>query len=245
MDQKRLLQLREFQKTCGLLDARPTLLNIALTHPSYAYENAHLGWEHNQRLEFLGDAVLGLVVGAYLYLTYPHKPEGDLTKIRAAVVCEPTLAKVGRELGIGKYLLLGRGEEMNGGRERPSILADAVEAVIGAFYLSVGLAPVQAFILGHLEKDIAKVAEGNYGDYKTALQELVQKQTDETVNYRIIDEYGPDHDKRFVAGVVFRQQVLGQGVGRTKKEAEQKAARAVLEREDLVLWLRAQPKNNE
>lgn len=241
MNQKRLQELSEFQQACHLTDASPALLNIALTHPSFTYENGHLGWEHNQRLEFLGDAVLGLIIGSYLYHTYPHKPEGDLTKIRAAVVCESTLAKVGRELSVGRYLLLGRGEEMNGGRERTSILADAVESIIAAYYLSVGLEPVRKFVLAHLEKEIVRVVAGNYGDFKTSLQELVQKHTDESVVYQIMDEYGPDHDKRFVAGVMFRQEVLGQGVGRTKKEAEQKAAQAVLERTNLEFWLKVNP----
>jgi ribonuclease-3 len=221
----------EFKQRFGLEEADTQLLTQALTHPSFVFENLKRGWEHNQRLEFLGDAVLGLVVADHLYRCYPDQPEGELTKMRSAVVCEPTLARKSLELELGQYLRLGRGEEMSGGRERPSILADAFEAVTGALYLSLGLEAVRVFILGHLAGEIEQVAAGGqYVDYKTTLQELIQKQSDDVVQYTILAESGPDHNKSFVAGVILNDQLVGKGTGKTKKEAEQHAARAALDR---------------
>lgn len=203
------------------------LLTIALTHPSYLFENPQMGREHNQRLEFLGDAILDFIVAEYLYLSYPDRPEGELTKMRAAVVNETTLARNAREIDLGSELLLGRGEQSSGGRERPSILADAWEAVIGAIYLQFGLEVARRVILELLKPVIEEVANGNYGDYKTMLQEKAQSQESE-VSYRILLEEGPDHSKIFTAGVFLDGKLMAKGSGRTKKEAEQLAAREVL-----------------
>jgi ribonuclease-3 len=204
------------------------LFSTALTHPSYVFENPQFGKENNQRLEFLGDAILDFVIAEYLYLSYPDRPEGELTKMRAAVVNETTLAHKAHEIELGQELLLGKGEQVSGGRERPSILADAWEAVIGAIYLQYGLQEARRVILEMLKPSINEVAEGNYGDYKTVLQEKAQREERE-VNYQILVEEGPDHNKCFTAGVFLQGNLMGKGVGRTKKEAEQHAARQVLE----------------
>ncbi|MCR6544200.1 ribonuclease III [Dehalobacterium formicoaceticum] len=228
-------QVRQFaQKLAGMginltdLD----LLKQALTHPTYAYEHKKQKLFHNQRLEFLGDAVLGLVMGEYLYQKFPQKPEGDLTKMRAAVVCAASLAEQAKNLDFGSYLLLGRGEDLSGGRERNSVLADAFEAVVGAIYLECGLEGARKFLIGSLAGTVERLEHDNMGDYKTMLQELVQKYDDEGVSYTILHESGPDHQKVFVAGVKYRDELLTQGQGNSKKEAEQKAAQAALETVD-------------
>jgi len=172
--------------------------------------------------------ILDFVIAEYLYLSYPERPEGELTKMRAAVVNETTLAHKAQEIGLGQELLLGKGEQVSGGRERPSILADAWESVIGAIYLQYGLQEARRVILEMLKPSIYEVAEGNYGDYKTVLQEKAQREEIE-VNYQILAEEGPDHNKSFTAGVFLQGNLIGKGVGRTKKEAEQHAARQVLE----------------
>lgn len=211
------------------LDTPPNrLFTTALTHPSYLFENPHSGLENNQRLEFLGDAILDFVIAEYLYLNYPDRPEGELTKMRAAVVNETTLARKAKEIKLGEELLLGKGEQVSGGRERPSILADAWEAVVGAIYLQYGFLEARRVILELLKPAIAEVAQGNYGDYKTMLQEKAQREESE-VTYRILAEEGPDHNKRFTAGVFLQGKLMGTGIGRTKKEAEQRAAQQVLE----------------
>jgi len=211
------------------LDSPPNrLFMTALTHPSYLFENPQSGVENNQRLEFLGDAILDFVVAEYLYLNYPERPEGELTKMRAAVVNETTLARTAKQIRLGEELLLGKGEQVSGGRERPSILADAWEAVVGAIYLQYGLQEARRVILTLLKSEITEVAQGNYGDYKTMLQEKAQREETE-VSYRILAEDGPDHNKRFTAGVYLQGSLKGKGVGRTKKEAEQRAAQQVLE----------------
>ena len=202
------------------------LLVTALTHPSYAQEQGMT--ENNQRLEFLGDAVLNLVVANYLYIAYPNQSEGVLTKIRAKVVCERYLAKFARALNLGDYLILGRGEENSGGRNRNSILADALEAVIGALFLDQGLEYTESFVLGNMQKDIDAVADGDFYDFKSRLQELVQSMGRENVTYNIIKETGPAHDRTFVAGVSFKSRLLATGTGKTKKEAEQRAAEQAL-----------------
>lgn len=204
------------------------LFITALTHPSYVFENPQFGKENNQRLEFLGDAILDFIIAEYLYLSYPDRPEGELTKMRAAVVNETTLAHKAHEIGLGQELLLGKGEQVSGGRERPSILADAWEAVVGAIYLQYGFSEARRVILELLKPSIDEVAKGNYGDYKTLLQEKAQREEKE-VNYQILAEEGPDHNKCFTAGVFLQGDLMGKGIGRTKKEAEQHAARQVLE----------------
>lgn len=206
-----------------------SLLHQALTHTSFANESKQHGIIHNERLEFLGDAVLDLVIGEHLFRRFPGLPEGDLTKARAMVVCEPTLAQRALELGIGEYLLLGKGEAASGGRERISILADAFEAIIGAIYLDSGFAGTVKFVLVQLEKDLALIERGDYlKDYKTSLQEVVQKNSDSRITYEIVNERGPDHDKMFDAIVIINDRQMGRGSGRSKKEAEQRAAKLAL-----------------
>lgn len=205
------------------------LLSTALTHSSFTYENRHAGVENNQRLEFLGDAVLELAVSDYLYRTYPDRDEGELTKLRAAIVCEPSLARVAGELKLGYCLSMGKGEERSGGRERPSILADAFEALLGAVYLDQGPDRAAEIAINCLAPVIDDVMQGRLErDYKTELQELVQRYNGETVQYVILSEEGPDHDKTFTAGVFYRGQLSGTGSGRSKKDAEQQAAKWML-----------------
>ena len=202
-----------------------TLLENALTHSSFANENrGSLG--SNERLEFLGDSVLGMVTADFLYTEHPDLPEGDLTRTRAALVCEESLVEVADLLDLGAYLKLGRGEEAGGGRERPSIRADAVEAVLAAVYLDGGLAEarkiVQRFIL---DKESEKSASR---DYKTALQELVQRESGRVLTYRLTGESGPDHAKTFSVEVELNGKAVGAGSGHSKKEAEQMAAKAAI-----------------
>ncbi|MEW6623291.1 MAG: ribonuclease III [Bacillota bacterium] len=201
------------------------LVDMAFTHPTYAFENKLKDLESNQRLEFLGDAVLGLIVGHYLYDAFPKEPEGVLTKMRAAVVCEGTLATVARRLRIGEYLKLGKGEELTGGRERNSNLADAFEALVGAIYLDNGIINARQFVLNNLVDEIERFEAGEHRDYKTMVQELCQKLYGDNVTYGIISETGPDHHKQFEAGLYFQGKLLTIGSGFSKKEAEQAAAK--------------------
>lgn len=200
----------------------------ALVHSSYANERGEQGWESNERLEFLGDAVLQLVVSEYLYTRYGSLPEGELTRIRAAVVSTPTLARKGAELGLGRLLLLGKGEEATGGRERASLLENAFEALVGAVFLDGGLEEARRFVLRALEEDIALAARGEYRrDWKTELQELTQREG-MAPEYRVVAEGGPDHAKWFEVVVLVGDREAGRGRGRSKKEAEQEAARTAL-----------------
>lgn len=204
------------------------LLHQALTHSSFANESKNQGIAYNERLEFLGDAVLDLVISEHLFRQFPNLPEGELTKARAMVVCEPTLARHASNLKLGQYLLLGKGEASSGGRERISILADAFEAVIGAIYLDSGFSDAAKFIIEQLSEDLQLIERGEYSkDYKTLLQEVVQKDGDSKISYEIIGEWGPDHDKTFDAAVIVNLTQLGHGTGRSKKEAEQRAARQI------------------
>lgn len=205
------------------------LLSTALTHSSFTYENRHAGVENNQRLEFLGDAVLELAISDYLYRNNPDRDEGELTKLRAAIVCESSLARVAGDLKLGHCLSMGKGEERSGGRERPSILADAFEALLGAVYLDQGLDRAAEIAINCLAPIIEDVMEGRLErDYKTELQELVQRSSGETVQYVILREEGPDHDKTFTAGVLHQGRLCGTGTGRSKKDAEQQAAKWAL-----------------
>ena len=204
----------------------PRLLEKALTHSSYANEGRH-GLESNERLEFLGDSVLGFVAAKYLF-EKETGPEGELTKLRAAVVCEKALCSYSRELGLGDYLLLGKGERLTGGAERPSILADAFEAVIAAMFLDGGLEPVRGFVLRFGEKEANNQRKRHFKDYKTTLQEIVQQNPEEKLEYVLTGESGPDHSKQFVVEVHLNSNVIGTGRGRSKKEAEQQAAREAL-----------------
>ncbi|HZK02242.1 MAG TPA: ribonuclease III, partial [Anaerovoracaceae bacterium] len=195
---------------------------------SNEYRGKHI--HNNERLEFLGDSVLSTVVSEYVYLKYNNLPEGELTKVRANVVCESSLAHQAKSIDLGRYLLLGRGEEVTGGRDRISILADTFEAVIGALYLDGGIETARKFILNMLEDSIKLASTGGlFRDYKTDLQELLQSRFDDKISYRVIKEIGPDHDKTFEVEVVLGDKVLGKGRGKSKKEAEQNAAKKALD----------------
>lgn len=200
-------------------------LDIALTHSSYANEMKK-GRTSNERQEFLGDAVLSIIVSDYLFHTY-HLPEGELTKLRASMVCEKSLCEFAQQIELGKFLKLGRGEEQMGGRERPSILADAFEAVLAAIYLDGGIAPAQDFVLGFVT-EVLKSRHVSFTDYKTILQEIIQKNPEEKLTYVLVAEKGPDHDKSFVVEVHLNSNVIGRGEGGSKKGAEQAAAREAL-----------------
>lgn len=203
------------------------LIHQALTHSSYANERKHPNGS-NERLEFLGDSVLSIVVSDYLYKNL-NVAEGQLTKIRASLVCEKSLHIFAMKIHLGDFLLLGKGEENTGGRQRPSILADAFEAVIAAIYLDGGMEAAAKHILRFMPEDITHAAQPVFSDFKTVLQEVVQKNPEEKVEYVLIGEEGPDHDKRFVVEVCLNSQVIGKGSGRSKKEAEQLAAKEALE----------------
>ena len=206
------------------------LLQNALMHSSYANENRARGCTSNERLEFLGDSVLGMVTATRLYRLYPDMPEGKLSRLRAELVCEQSLHAVALELGLGSYIRLGHGEARNGGRERPSILADAVEAIIAAIYLDGGLESAQRFILDHILTGLAEGQMHHVADYKTDLQERVQRKPGQALEYTLLSESGPDHNKSFTMNVLLNGSEIGRGTGRTKKEAEQAAAKSALER---------------
>lgn len=215
-------KMEEFQQVIGYQFQNKNLLRQALTHSSYANEKHMHRLSDNERLEFLGDAVLEIISSEYLFNTYQDKPEGDLTKLRASIVCEPTLALCTKEMDLGKYLYLGKGEDMTGGRSRKSILSDALEAVIGAIYLDGGFASAKEFIHRFILNDIEH--KQLFFDSKTILQEVVQGKNEGELSYQLIREEGPDHDKKFVVEARIGEVVYGQGTGRTKKSAEQEAA---------------------
>ena len=201
------------------------LLRKAFTHSSYANEKHIEKYDNNERLEFLGDAVLELVISDYIFKNYPHMPEGELTKLRAGTVCEGSLAERARDISLSDYIMLGKGEETTGGRHRDSILADAFEAVIGAVYLDGGFDAARRHILGQLESTVGRIRLAlNIIDCKTRLQEEIQKTSKEPIHYEIVGESGPDHDKLFMAAVRHEGRLLGEGRGKSKKEAEQSAA---------------------
>ncbi|MCF2663374.1 ribonuclease III [Oscillibacter valericigenes] len=221
--------MKELEKKLNYTFRDPALLSEALSHSSYANEHRAAHLNSNERLEFLGDSVLGFVTAEFLFVQHPDLPEGDLTRIRAALVCEQSLYEVARKLELGKYLKLGRGEEAGGGRERTSILADATEAVFAAVYLDGGIGAASQLI--HrvlLDAEKEEAVEERRRDYKTALQELVQRTPGRTITYQLVEETGPDHCRVFVMEVSVDGQVSGRGEGRSKKEAEQAAAKAAL-----------------
>lgn len=223
--------MQELEKKLNYVFRNPALLEEALCHSSYANEHRAEHLNSNERLEFLGDSVLGFVTAEFLFAHHPDLPEGDLTRIRAALVCEQSLYEVAGKLNLGAYLRLGRGEESGGGRTRTSILADATEAVFAAVYLDGGIAAASALI--HrvlLDAEREEVVEERRRDYKTALQELVQRQADQVLTYRMVGERGPDHAKTFAAEVLLNGASVGAGSGHSKKEAEQAAARSALAR---------------
>lgn len=220
--------IKDLEENIGYKFRNITLLQNALTHSSYANEHWHDSLMSNERLEFLGDSVLGMVVAEYLYITFPDRPEGELTRMRADMVCEQALAIVAERLSLGEHLLLGHGEEQGGGRNRPSILADAVESVIAACFLDGGMDAAKQFIKEFVLCNVPITHLHNV-DYKTALQELVQKKKDQALCYELVGESGPDHDKRFTVAVYLNGQKVGEGIGSSKKRAEQESAHAALE----------------
>ena len=219
---------KELEDRLGYHFKNPQYLTTALTHSSYANE-AKGGRHSNERLEFLGDSVLGVVVADYLFKNCPDMPEGDLTKNRAALVCEKSLCGFSRQLGVGDFLLLSHGEQNSGGRSRPSILADAFEAIIAAIYMDGGMEEARRFVLNFVVPALKTAKPKAFKDYKTALQEIIQQNPEEHLEYVLTGESGPDHDKHFTVEVHLNSNVIGKGGGRSKKEAEQQAAREALE----------------
>ncbi len=220
--------LNELEAAIGYRFRNIGLLQNALSHSSYANERYHNSLMSNERLEFLGDSVLGMLVADYLYRTFPDRPEGELTRMRADMVCETALAVIANRLELGKYFLLGKGEEQGGGRTRNSILADAVESVIAACYLDGGMEAAAAFVEKFVLVNVPTKRMNN-ADYKTALQELVQQKKNQVLSYRLVGESGPDHDKQFTVELRLNDAVVGMGVGSSKKRAEQAAAQAAIE----------------
>lgn len=220
--------MQNLQNRLGYQFHNQDLLEQALTHSSFANENRKLGYKDNERLEFLGDSILGQITAEFLYRKNPEIPEGNMSKFRSELVCETALFEVAKHLDLGTYIKLGKGEEATGGRTRPSILSDAVEAVIAAIYLDGGFTPAKSFVDAYvLSNDIDYSAPS--GDWKTLLQEHVQRRPDSSIEYKQIAESGPDHNKRFTFCVMINGKNCGQGTGRTKKEAEQTAAKNALE----------------
>lgn len=220
-------ELHTLEQALGYQYKDLTLLDTALTHSSFANEHGQ-GYKYNERLEFLGDSVLGFITADKFFNHFKDLPEGRLTKLRASTVCEESLYGFAKELDLGSYLLLGKGELKSGGRERASILADAFEAVIASMYLDGGLEPARAFVL-HFVMGAVETHTVSFKDHKTKLQEVIQKNPEEELTYVLVGESGPDHDKRFEVEVHLNSNVIGKGIGRTKKQAEQEAAKEALE----------------
>ena len=219
--------IKDLEEAIGYHFHNISLLQNALTHSSYANERWHNSLLSNERLEFLGDSILGMVVAEYLFRTFPNRPEGELTRMRADMVCEKTLAAVANEIRLGEHLLLGHGEEQGGGRSRNSILADAMESVIAACFLDGGMEAAQRFIRRFILVEVP-VSKLHNVDYKTELQELVQQKRNQVLTYTLAGESGPDHDKQFEVEVSLNGRVVGRGCGSSKKRAEQDAARAAI-----------------
>ena len=220
--------IKDLEAAIGYQFRNIQLLQNALTHSSYANERWHNSLLSNERLEFLGDSVLGMLVAEYLYRTFPDRPEGELTRMRADMVCEHTLAAAANRIGLGDHLLLGHGEDRLGGRNRESILADAVESVIAACFLDGGLEAALQFVQKYILVEVP-VRKLNNVDYKTSLQELVQQKKNQVLGYALVGQSGPDHDKQFDVEVMLNGNVVGRGSGRSKKRAEQMAAKAAME----------------
>ncbi|WP_100010990.1 ribonuclease III [Lentibacillus sediminis] len=223
------MNVTQLEETTGISFNNHALLKQAFTHSSYVNEHREEATSDNERLEFLGDAVLELAVSQYLFRKNPNMPEGEMTKLRAAIVCEPSLENFARDLGFGDHMLLGRGEEQTGGRDRPSLLADVFESFLGALYLDQGFAVALEFFETHVFPKIKTGAFSHAMDYKSQLQELIQRDKNQTIKYVIAEEKGPSHDREFVAEASLNGEVAGKGTGRTKKEAEQRAAKAALD----------------
>lgn len=217
----------EFEAQIGYQFQNKKLLVEALTHSSYANEGKkHL--HNNERLEFLGDSVLSVIVAEYLFMHFKHIPEGELTRLRASLVCEQALYEFSKKIHLGEFLLLGRGEENTGGRERPSILSDAFEAVIAAIYLDGGMEAAKPYVLSFIPKDLSPKKSPNFSDYKTTLQEIIQQNREEKVEYVLTSESGPDHNKTFEIEIHLNSNIISMGTGKSKKQAEQNAAKEAL-----------------
>lgn len=227
-EKHKLIKLRELLDQLNITFQNEKLLKQAFTHSSYVNEHRKSVHEDNERLEFLGDAVLELLISHYLYKAYPSMSEGDLTKLRAAIVCEPSLVNFATSLSFGTFIYLGRGEEATGGRQRPALLADVFEAFVGALYLDQGIIDVEQF----LEKVVyPKIDEGAFShvmDFKSQLQETIQRNNLGSIHYEIVSESGPAHNRKFVSNVILNDKVIGSGQGRSKKESEQHAAQQAL-----------------
>ena len=219
--------IKDLETAIGYQFKNITLLQNALTHSSYANERWHNSLLSNERLEFLGDSVLGMLVAEYLYRNFPNRPEGELTRMRADMVCEKTLAAAANRIGLGNHLLLGHGEEQGGGRSRDSILADAVESVIAACFLDGGIQAALQFVRQFILVEVP-VTKLHNADYKTQLQELVQQKKNQVLSYAMVGQSGPDHDKKFDVQVSLNGSVVGSGSGSSKKRAEQMAAQAAI-----------------
>ena len=222
------MDFTEFENKIGYSFKDKTLLELALTHSSYANENRLK--KNNERFEFLGDSVLGFVTAEYLFSEYKNRPEGEMTKLRAAVVCEKSLFKFADQIELGKYIMLGKGEEQTGGRNRPSVVSDAFEAVVAAIYLDGGMDAAKEYILKFIKDAVKK--EVGFKDNKSLLQEKIQRDKNNVLVYEEVGEEGPDHDKTFVFQVKLNGEVVGLGKGKSKKEAEQNAAGIALEKID-------------
>ena len=220
--------IKDLEAAIGYRFSNITLLQNALTHSSYANERWHDSLKSNERLEFLGDSILGMVVAEYLYDHFPDRPEGELTRMRADMVCETSLAAVAAKLDLGRHLLLGHGEEQGSGRSRASTLADAVESIIAASFLDGGMEAAEGIIRRFILCNVP-VGKLHNADYKTALQELVQQKKNQVLSYALVGESGPDHDKEFFVEVSLNGQVIGKGSGSSKKRAEQAAAHDAIE----------------
>ena len=220
--------INELEAAIGYRFKNITLLQNALAHSSYANERWHDSLKSNERLEFLGDSILGMVVAEHLYRNFPDRPEGELTRMRADMVCETSLAAIANNINLGNHLLLGHGEELGGGRDRVSILADAVESIIAACFIDGGMEAAREFIARFVLCNVP-VTRLHNADYKTALQELVQQKKNQVLTYELTGESGPDHDKQFFVQVRLNDQIIGEGSGTSKKRAEQAAACAAIE----------------
>jgi ribonuclease-3 len=226
-----MVDWNECQKHLGISFRQESLLEMAFVHPSYLNENPSFAGSSNERLEFLGDAILNFIVAEKLYEEFPELSEGNLTEIRASLVCRDTLAEIAFSLKLGDWLLLGQGEEANGGRTRPSNLANAMEALIGVLYLEQGLARARRFIFRQLKPRLDKIKAGKRTpNYKALVQELVQGQKRPTPVYRLVETAGPDHSKQFTVEILVEGEVVGNGTGKSKKAAENQAARAAWEK---------------
>lgn len=226
---ERNINIKELQNKLGITFKETYLLEAALTHSSFAKQTK--GTKYSERLEFLGDSVLSLIITEYIFTKYNTKKEGELTKLRALIVCEESLYNVAIKLNLGKYILMSKGEELTGGRDRVSILADSVEATIGAIYIDQGLTTVRDFVLNNLSEAIHKSAtDFTKYDYKTKLQELVQKNKNRDIKYELVKYEGPPHSRMFYVSVHINNVKFGEGVGNSKKEAEKNAAKEALDR---------------